>query len=226
MSSVPPLLTRSDVARYLGVDLRLITWWVWALREKRRYYEFSIERRTGGRPRVIRAPIKPIKDLQHSLLPLLDAAYTPRSHVHGFVRGRSPVTNATIHRNQRWILRVDLTDFFPSIHFGRVLGLFRAAPFDYPDAVATLLAQICCHRNELPQGAPTSPVLSNLVCRGLDKQLAAFAKAQHCHYTRYADDICLSSGRRSFPDTVARVVDGTTVLASELRTIITGNDSR
>jgi RNA-directed DNA polymerase len=224
MSSLPPLLTRSDVARYLGVDLKHITWWVWALRERRRYYEFPIERRTGGRPRLIRAPIKPIKDLQHGLLPLLDEAYTARSHVHGFVQGRSPITNATVHRNQRWILRVDLTDFFPSIHFGRVFGLFRADPFDYPDPVASLLAQICCHRNELPQGAPTSPVISNLVCRRLDKQLAAFAKAQHCHYTRYADDICFSSGRRMFPEGIATIVKDVPVLSSELRSIISTND--
>jgi len=71
MSSVPPLLTRSDLARYLGVDLRTLTWWIWALDERKRYYEFEINRRSGGEPRIIRAPIKPIKDLQRCLLPLL-----------------------------------------------------------------------------------------------------------------------------------------------------------
>ncbi len=223
MSSVPPLLTRTDVARLLGVELRHLTWWVWALREDRRYYEFSIERRTGGRPRTIRAPIKPIKDFQRGLLPLLDEAYAARSHVHGFVNGRSPITNGAVHKHQRWILRIDLTDFFPSINFGRVRGVFRAAPFDYPDDVATLLAQTCCHRNELPQGAPTSPVISNLVCRGLDKQLAAIAKAQHCHFTRYADDICFSSGRKEFPQGLATIVNGVPTLSPELLTIISSN---
>ena len=196
---------------------------VWALRENRRYYEFTIERRSGGKPREIRAPIKPIKDLQHRLLPLLELAYAPQSHVHGFVRGRSPISNARVHRNQRWILRIDLADFFPSINFGRVRGLFMAAPFDYPQDVATLLAQICCHRNEIPQGAPTSPALSNLVCRRLDKELATLARAQHCHYTRYADDICFSSGRRTFPDRVAWLNDGVAQLSTDLGTIITNN---
>lgn len=222
-AALPELLTRNDVARHLGIELRDITWWVWALRERRRYYEFKIERRTDGPPRVIRAPIKPIKDLQHALLPLLNAAYAPRTHVHGFVTGRSPITNGRIHRNQRWILRVDLKDFFPSINFGRIRGLFLATPFDYPDDVATLLAQICCHMNELPQGAPTSPVLSNLVCRRLDRELAILAKAQHCHYTRYADDICFSSGRKTFPDAIATRSEGSPHISGALRDIIEGN---
>ena len=182
-----------------------------------------INRRNGGEQRIIRAPIKPLKDFQHQILPLLELAYQPRPHVHGFVRGRSPITNAAIHRGQRWILRIDLRDFFPSINFGRVRGMFRAYPFEYPEDVATLLAQICCHRNELPQGAPTSPLVSNLICRRLDKELASFGAAVHCHYTRYADDICLSSGRRAFPGQVATRINDKPVLAPELRQIVVDN---
>ena len=218
------LLTRADVARYLGVELRALTWWVWVLDEHKRYQEFAIRRRTGGEPRIISAPIKPIKDFQRGLLTLLETAYQPRPHVHGFARKRSPLTNAVVHRHQRWILRIDLEDFFPSIHFGRIRGLFRAYPFEYPDDVATLLAQICCHRKQLPQGAPTSPILSNLVCRGLDKELASLANALHCHYTRYADDICLSTGRKTFPAELATIVNGVPVLTADLRTVITRND--
>jgi RNA-directed DNA polymerase len=221
--SLPDLLTRADVAQHLGLDLRTLTWWVWALNENKRYYEFEIARRTGGMPRAIRAPIKPIKDLQQALLPLLETAYDPKPHVHGFVRGRSPITNGAVHRGQRWILRIDLENFFPSINFGRVRGLFRTYPFYYPEEVATLLAQICCHRNELPQGAPTSPILSNLVCRQLDKEMAAFGNALHCHYSRYADDISFSSGRRTFPGEIATVINKLPALSPELRQIVSGN---
>ena len=222
--SIPPLLTRDDVAQYLGVAPRTLTWWIWALNERKRYYEFEIDRRTGGAPRIIRAPIKPIKDFQHALLPLIAAGYTPRGHVHGFVKGKSAVTNASMHYRQRWILRIDLKDFFPSIHFGRVMGVFRAHPFEFPYDVATVLAQICCYRRELPQGAPTSPILSNLVCRGLDRSLAAIAKAMHCSYTRYADDMCFSSGRRQFPEELATRRDSLVVLGHELRQTITEHD--
>lgn len=128
-SSVPLFLTRGDVARYLGVNLRTLTWWLWALNEERRYYEFTIARRTGGEPRTIRAPIKPIKDFQRDLLRMLEGAYEPRPHVHGFVRGKSPLTNAAMHRNQRWILgSTSRTSSRRSTlaEFGASLGLRRS----------------------------------------------------------------------------------------------------
>ena len=198
-----------------------MTWWIWALRDSRRYRGFEINRRSGGAPRVIRTPIKPIRDMQTELLPMLEALYEPWPHVHGFVTTRSAVTNAAVHRGQRWILRVDLKDFFPSINFGRVRGMFMAYPFDLTTDVATVLAQICCHKGELPQGAPTSPIISNLICRGLDARLAKFASVAHCSYTRYADDICLSTGRKDFPRLLAELIDRMPVLNPDLRAVIT-----
>jgi RNA-directed DNA polymerase len=108
-----------------------------------------------------------------------------------------------VHERQEWVLRVDIADFFPSINFGRVFGLFKAYPFEYPKDVAALLAQICCYRNRLPQGAPTSPMISNFICRGLDSELRRVARSERCYYTRYADDICFSTQRREFPTSLA-----------------------
>ena len=85
-------------------------------------------------------------------------------------------------QKQEWVLRVDLRHFFPSIHFGRVRGMFKAPPFEYSENVATLLAQICCFEGQLPQGAPTSPVISNLICRGMDKELAELARMERCFF--------------------------------------------
>jgi RNA-directed DNA polymerase len=219
----PVLLTRTDVARMLGIPLRQLTWWVWALDEKKRYTEFEIPKRRGEAQRVIRAPIKPIKDVQQKLARTLDDCYKPPSHVHGFVKGRSPRTSAAVHRRQEWLLRVDLADFFPSINFGRVMGMFMSYPFEYPHDVAVLLSQVCCHRNELPQGAPTSPVISNLICRGLDKELAALAKGERTFYSRYADDLCFSTDRKSFPPTLAsRTAEGAAV-GSALAEVIGAN---
>lgn len=220
MNEFESILTRDQLADRLGLTTRELTWWIWALRESRRYHEFEIERRSGGEPRTIQTPIKPIRDMQATLLPMLDAVYGPWPHVHGFVAGRSAVTNAAIHRGQRWILRVDLKDFFPSINFGRVRGMFMARPFGLPAQVATTLAQICCHRGALPQGAPTSPVISNLICRGLDARLARYASVAHCSYTRYADDLCFSAGRRDFPRLLAETLERRPVLNPDLRRII------
>ena len=80
--------------------------------------------------------------------------------------------NAEKHVARRWVFNVDLENFFPSINFGRVRGLFLAKPYGLPNQVATTLAQLCCYENQIPQGAPTSPVVSNMICRGLDYELA------------------------------------------------------
>lgn len=221
MTEFEGLLNRDHLAARLGLRTAEMTWWIWALRQSRRYQEFEIARRSGGKPRLIQTPIKPIRDMQATLLPMLAAAYEPRPHVHGFVRARSAVTNAAVHRGQRWILRIDLEDFFPTVNFGRVRGMFMSHPFDLPVDVATPLAQICCHKGALPQGAPTSPIISNLICRGLDARLAKFGNAAHCSYSRYADDICFSSGRTAFPRVIADLVDGQPVLNPDLRSIVT-----
>ena len=88
---------------------------------------------------------------------------------------------------------LDLKDFFPSINFGRVYGMFQARPYQLPQRVATILAQLCCYGNYIPQGAPTSPVISNMICSKLDGELQRFARIIRCNYTRYADDITFSS---------------------------------
>jgi RNA-directed DNA polymerase len=225
-ASPPDFITTQSVANHLGVPLATLTWWIWALRENRRYDEFEIRRRNGGAPRQIAAPIKPIKDLQRRLADTLTASYEPRLHVHGFVPSRSPITNARFHRRKRWVLRVDLQNFFPSINFGRVRGLFMAYPFDYPPDVATILAQLCCHRGHLPQGAPTSPIISNFICKSMDKQIARLAASHHCHYTRYADDLTFSTGRASFPKALAYIDNNVTAVGASLESAIEQNGFR
>lgn len=220
MNAFDSLLTRDHLAAQLGLRTAEMTWWIWALRESRRYQEFEIQRRSGGEPRLIHTPIRPIRDMQTRLLPMLASVYEPWPHVHGFIAGRSAVTNAAVHRGQRWILRIDLKDFFPTTNFGRVRGMFMAYPFDLPVDVATALAQICCHKGALPQGAPTSPIISNLICRGLDVRLARFASAAHCSYSRYADDMCFSTGRTALPRVIAEIVDRRPVLNPDLRTLV------
>ena len=200
---VPTLNTLADIAALVGVPTAKLTWWIYALSERKRYTSFEVARRNGSRPRLICAPIKPIKDIQRRLASALASSYLPTVNVHGFTRTRSPLSNAKHHQRKAWVLKVDIEDFFPSIKFGRVRGLFMAYPFGYTAEVATVLAQICCYRQELPQGAPTSPIISNLICRRLDSQLARLARSERCHYTRYADDLCFSTNRTAFPSQLA-----------------------
>ena len=119
---------------------------------------------------------------------------------------RSILTNAQQHLGKKFVLNIDLKDFFGSIHFGRVMGIFLAPPYKCSKEVATVLAQICCHSGKLPQGAPTSPVVSNMICARMDSQLRLLAKELRCTYTRYADDITFSTTRSNFPKELAHVI--------------------
>ena len=121
------------------------------------------------------------------------------------VRKRSIRTNALVHTRRRCILNLDLVNFFPSISGARVHGMFKGKPYNLPPKVATTLAQICCFNNQLPQGAPTSPIVSNMICAQMDSQLQRLAAQYGCLYTRYADDITFSTNSRSFPEAIARL---------------------
>jgi RNA-directed DNA polymerase len=141
--------------------------------------------------------------LQTKLNYIFQLIYKAKPCVHGFVRDRSILTNAAPHAGKRWVLNVDLQDFFPTIHFGRVRGALMARPFSLPKRVATVLAQVCSSDGVLPQGAPTSPVLANIVCAKLDGDLMALARRFKLSYTRYCDDLTFSSRHHSFPSDVA-----------------------
>jgi RNA-directed DNA polymerase len=173
---------------------------------KDKYSEFHIPKKMGGK-RTILAPVSSLKIIQAKLAQVLQAVYIPRATVHGFTLNRSILTNARLHANKRWVFNVDIEEFFPSINFGRVRGMFSSPPYSLPPNVATVLAQIACFSNQLPQGAPTSPIISNMICSKLDSQLRRLAIESRCVYTRYADDLTLSTTLRRFPGNLATLTD-------------------
>ncbi len=196
------LTSAQDVAKFLGVSEYTLTWTLYAAPESVRYARFEIPKRTGGM-RIIHAPKDNLRAWQERLAPIFTALYEAHPAAHGFVPDRSVASNARVHEGQRYVFNVDLEDFFPSINFGRIRGLFMAAPFGAGPAAAAVLAQICTHRNGLPQGAPTSPVLSNFIAAALDRRLARLARENRARYTRYADDITFSTGGDMFPPALA-----------------------
>jgi RNA-directed DNA polymerase len=216
------LQTREDIAIMLGVTEQDFIYYF--LRGGAPHYvEFEITKRGGG-VRKIASPTLPVKVLQRKLNQALQAIYRPKRVVHGFARRRSIRSNAGEHHGRRFVLNVDLKDFFPSIHFGRVRGLFMGKPFGLPRDAAQALAQVCCYKGRLPQGAPTSPVVSNMIGAGLDVDLRKFAWKLGWAYTRYADDLTFSSDRKVLPADLVRMIptDGPplTQLGDGLRNII------
>ena len=102
------------------------------------------------------------------------------------------------------MLNIDLKDFFPSINFGRVYGFFlKSESFELKPKVAAVLAQIACHKNELPQGSPCSPVISNLITHVMDMHIVRLAAAVGCTCSRYADDLTFSTSKPDFPEDIA-----------------------
>jgi RNA-directed DNA polymerase len=146
-----------------------------------------------------------LKQLQKNISRDIDDTNLFPDCVKGFVRGRSAIGNAKAHVDQRVILHADIKDFFDSITTEQVLGAFIR--LGCKKDIATVLTKICTLNGRLPQGASTSPVVSNLVCSGLDSDLTAFASRQGARYTRYADDLTLSTSGTSNAKEFCGIVD-------------------
>ena len=115
---------------------------------------------------------------------------------HAFEKGKSIITNSQMHRNKKYILNIDLKNFFDSFNFGRVRGFFiKDRNFDVLPEIATVIAQIACYQDKLPQGAPSSPIITNLITRILDYRIVKIAKKYRFTYSRYADDMTFSTNR-------------------------------
>ena len=140
---------------------------------------------------------------------------------HGFMKDRSIITNAMMHIGKVNVLNIDLEDFFGSFNFGRVRGFFiKNNEFKLNKNIATIIAQIACHENKLPQGSPCSPVITNLITHSLDINLSSLARKYKCTYTRYADDITFSSRLSLFPSEIMREDKGKYNPSKKLRSEI------
>lgn len=154
------------------------------------YARFQIPKRSGG-VRTILSPSPELKAVQRTILRRLLGKLKAHPCATGFERGHSIVTNALPHVGKQVVIKLDVKDFFTSTTDKRVMAYFRAIGWDEP--AAKLLASLCTYEGSLPQGAPTSPRLSNLVNYRLDARLAAHAQVYGASYSRYADDITFSA---------------------------------
>lgn len=204
----------TDIAGLLGVKPGMLSYVLYKQPKPTLYKSFSIPKKHGGL-RAISSPDKHLKLIQHRLSKFLQSCeeeirakhdHVEASVSHGFKKGYSFITNAREHVNRRYVFNIDLEDFFGTINFGRVRGYFlKDKNFSLQPAVATVIAQIACNENKLPQGSPCSPVISNLLGHTLDIVLIGLAKATGCFYSRYADDITFSTNKKDFPSQIAQI---------------------
>lgn len=191
---LPRIATIQDLALHVGVSGRYL-WWL-ASDAYGAYETFGLPKKSGG-TRPIQRPTGPLLIVQRWILRnILDRLHTTPSSF-GFERGRGLRLHAEQHSGARAVLTLDITNFFPTISIAQVTHVYHVA--GYSSSVASVLARLCTYRGVLPQGAPTSPRLANLVCRRLDWRLFHFAQRRGMVYTRYADDMSFSASSASEP---------------------------
>lgn len=178
------------LTHWLRLRPKMLRFVAYYLRDAEKYKCRELPRKNKA-PRKIEEPIQILKFIQRRILTriLMQTDDLP-DPAHGFVRGRSTATAAAPHQNQPMVVCCDLRDFFPSISKQRVWGIFRSLII-HP-RISNLLAELTTFQGRLPQGAPTSPMLANLVVRRMDRRLAGIARARGITYTRYADDMIFS----------------------------------
>lgn len=209
--------SKNDLARFLRVPLKTLTYILYVKKPDNYYNSFEIPKK-NSEPRHINAPSGELKALQRKIA---DALWEFQKELvidkkirtnisHGFEKEKSIITNAKIHLNKRYVLNLDLENFFESFHFGRVRGYFeKNYNFNLPIEVATIMAQLTCYKGRLPQGAPSSPIITNLICNILDMYLLKVAKRFKLDYTRYADDLTFSTNDKYFPEYMTEFLNET-----------------
>jgi len=207
---IPVVHTAAELAAAIGVSLGELRFLAFAreVSTTTHYRRFTIPKRTGGE-RVISAPMRRLKRVQRWVLDRVLEPLALPEPAHGFRTGRSILSNASPHVGAAVVVNVDLRDFFPTVTYRRVKGLF--GKLGYSEEVATVLGLLCTEpeiaettldgityyvargERRLPQGAPTSPAITNALCRRLDRRIAGWAARHGYAYTRYADDLTLST---------------------------------
>ncbi|MEC7985289.1 MAG: reverse transcriptase family protein [Myxococcota bacterium] len=220
-NGIPELETVSQLVEalntvFVALDIPTLRWLCYhrEVAKTTHYRTFNIPKKTGG-TRQISAPMPRLKAIQKWISRNIAEKLATHGSAHGFIVGRSILSNANVHTDSKVVVSMDLKDFFPTFTFRRVKGIFRAA--GYLDGIATLLALLCTEAPRramkiqdekdpskeiwvhvasgdrcLPQGSPASPSLTNAACLRLDRRLMGYARKHGWRYTRYADDLTFS----------------------------------
>lgn len=214
---LPDFENEEALAKAMGIQVKHLRFLAYNRKVSKvsHYRRFYMQKKSGGK-RLISAPMPLLKKIQYWVMDnILDPIPTHES-AHGFKKEHSIVSNARPHVKQDVVINHDFKDFFPTINFRRVKGVFQN--LGYSEKIATIFSAICTEPDVemvkmdgikyfvakgarvLPQGAPTSPVLTNILCYKMDKRLAGVAKSLNFNYSRYADDLTFSASGEAVKD--------------------------
>lgn len=230
--NIPILESFDDVARVLRLSKKLVYWLTKEDAEGK--YQIFFKRKKDGGLREIDAPAGSLKTVQTWILHNILVKIKYSEYSYGFAKGcgydkKSPqFLVAQKHRYNLFLLKLDIKDFYPSITRNSVFYLFRK--IGYPISVSNYLTNICTWQGHLPQGAPTSPYMANLICRRLDKRVAGYCNKNNIVYTRYADDLMFSSDDYDLLhhtySVIKRIVESEGFVLNEKKTRFSGNNRR
>lgn len=230
--SLPVITTPIELAQNIGISLSKLRWLTYHRNCTTicHYYQFTIPKKRGGE-RKLSSPKPILRTAQSWVKEAILDKISPHEVAHGFIKERSILSNAMPHTGNAVVVNMDIKDFFPSVTFKRVKGMFRS--FGYSESLSILLALLCTEppvetvrykdrvynvslgQRCLPQGACTSPAVTNIICTGLDKRLKGKADALGFNYTRYADDMTFSGNSSSFRDLGKLLKDVTDIVSFE-----------
>jgi RNA-directed DNA polymerase len=186
-NNVPVIFDIHHFSALVGYDVRYICG---VTNDTNKFYRtFKIKKRSG-KLRIIDEPLPSLKEIQKWILKNILNNIDPSKYSMAFIAGSSIKDNAKYHRKQNYVLSLDIKDFFPSINTTKIYRVYKK--LGYTNSVAYLLSKLCVKEDALPQGAPTSPALSNLICWRIDLRISGYAEKHKLQYTRYADDITIS----------------------------------
>lgn len=188
--SLPILENVDDLSHALRLPKEVIL--KFSFNNDKYYHRVEMKKKTGG-IRHIESPLRELKAIQRWVLRTILDKLSPSVYAKGFVRGKSILDNAKPHEGNQYVLNLDLQDFFTNVKASHVYTLFKN--IGYNNNIAFILTSFCTKGGYLPQGAPTSPALFNLVCLRLDHRISTYCKKRALTYTRYADDLCISGNK-------------------------------
>lgn len=221
---LPIIFETRHLSKHVGIDEKTLNSIVNGTENY--YREFRIPKRKGG-TRKISTPWPSLLQIQRWILENILEKATLSDSAHGFISGKSIISNSVVHLDMKCLLKIDIENFFPSITIDRVVEVFRY--FGYPPNVCFYLGRLCCLRDRLPQGAATSPYLSNIIAKRLDRRLSALAASFGLNYSRYADDLAFSGNHISvkYFDLVDNILNEEGFQVNEEKTkLIRGNGKK
>lgn len=212
---LPVLESAKEVAKAMNITLSELRFLTFSRKNSKinHYKRFKVAKKSGGY-RLISAPMPRLKKAQHYILEQILNKVTTHPKAHGCVLGKSILSNAEPHVNKAVVINQDLKNFFPSVTYQRIKGIFKS--FGYSEQVAVILSLLCSEpkildisllgenyfaqrgNRFLPQGSPCSPALTNILCKNMDYRLEGVAKKYGFGYSRYVDDITFSGNKEQF----------------------------